>query len=197
MEISMSQTTVTYLTILAPLLIQIVGLTAAVLVCSFVFMKTDFYDWTQMGMNGLYWEYSTVIIILMILIIQNITENMFRKGDPNIYPEVIMLRTHMSVLGYCIRPIVIVMFCHIVCPDRRYRFAWALIGVNTAVHLTSYFSHVCFWIDETNAYQGGPLSRFCLYVSASLFAYLFFITIREFYNSGNRNFWIPILCLIL
>ena len=183
MEISMSQTTVTYLTILAPLLIQIVGLTAAVLVDSYISPKNR----KILLIN---------IALLMILIIQNITENMFRKGDPNIYPEVIMLRTHMSVLGYCIRPIVIVMFCHIVCPDRRYRFAWALIGVNTAVHLTSYFSHVCFWIDPSNAYQGGPLSRFCLYVSASLFAYLFFITIHEFYNTGNRNFRIPILCLI-
>ena len=39
MEISMSQTTVTYLTILAPLLIQIVGLTAAVLVDSYISPK--------------------------------------------------------------------------------------------------------------------------------------------------------------
>ena len=183
MEISMSQTTVTYLTILAPLLIQIVGLTAAVLVDSYISPKNR----KILLIN---------IALLITFIFQNITENMLRKGDLNINPEVIMLRTHMSVLGYCIRPIVIVMFCHIVCPDRRYRFAWALIGVNTAVHLTSYFSHVCFWIDPSNAYQGGPLSRFCLYVSASLFAYLFFITIHEFYNTGNRNFRIPILCLV-
>ena len=40
----------------------------ALVVCSFVFMKTDFYDWTQMGMKNLYWEYSILIIILMILV---------------------------------------------------------------------------------------------------------------------------------
>ena len=75
MEISMSQTTVTYLTILAPLLIQIVGLTAAVLVDSYISPKNR----KILLIN---------IALLMILIIQNITENMFRKGDPNIYPEV-------------------------------------------------------------------------------------------------------------
>ena len=50
----------------------------ALVVCSFVFMKTDFYDWTQMGMNGLYWEYSTVIIILMILMLIRHKENIKR-----------------------------------------------------------------------------------------------------------------------
>ena len=50
----------------------------ALVVCSFVFMKTDFYDWTQMGMKGLYWEYSILIIILMILMLFRHKENIKR-----------------------------------------------------------------------------------------------------------------------
>lgn len=50
----------------------------ALVVCSFVFMKTDFYDWTQMGMKNLYWEYSILIIILMILMLFRHKENIKR-----------------------------------------------------------------------------------------------------------------------
>ncbi|MBO4267373.1 MAG: glycerol-3-phosphate 1-O-acyltransferase PlsY [Lachnospiraceae bacterium] len=50
----------------------------ALVVCSFVFMKTDFYDWTQMGMKDLYWEYSILIIILMILMLFRHKENIKR-----------------------------------------------------------------------------------------------------------------------
>lgn len=184
MDISMNQTTtVIYLTILAPLLIQIVGLTAAVLVDSYISAKNRRILLLNIG-------------ALIILILQNFAEDMLVKGDPSICPEIIMQRTAISVLGYCVRPIVLVLFCYIVCPDRRYRLAWALIGVNAAVHFTAFFSHICFWIDDNNNYQGGPLNDFCLYVSVLLFAYLLFLTIREFYYARNRNVWIPMLCTV-
>lgn len=183
MDISMSQPTVIYLTILAPLLIQIVGLTAAVLVDSYICSKNRRILLINIG-------------LLIILILQNIADDLLTKGDPNIHPEVIMQRTAVSVLGYCIRPIVLVLFCYIVCPVRKCRIPWTLIGVNAAVHFTAFFSHICFWIDDNNAYQGEPLNYFCLYVSALLFVFLIFLTIREFYYARNKSFWIPILCTV-
>ena len=50
----------------------------ALVVCSFVFMKTDFYDWTAKGMGGLYMEYSVVIIIMMIMMLIRHKENIKR-----------------------------------------------------------------------------------------------------------------------
>jgi len=50
----------------------------ALIVCSFVFMKTDFYGWTSMGMSGLYLEYSVLIIILTILMLIRHKENIKR-----------------------------------------------------------------------------------------------------------------------
>ncbi|MBO4904907.1 MAG: glycerol-3-phosphate 1-O-acyltransferase PlsY [Lachnospiraceae bacterium] len=50
----------------------------ALVICSFIFMKTDFYGWRQMGMENLYWEYSIVIIILMILMLIRHKENIKR-----------------------------------------------------------------------------------------------------------------------
>lgn len=50
----------------------------ALVVCSFVFMKTDFYTWNEQGMHVLYIEYSIVIIIMMIMMLIRHKENIKR-----------------------------------------------------------------------------------------------------------------------
>ncbi len=50
----------------------------ALVVCSFVFMKTDFYGWNALGQEVLYREYSIVIIIMMILMLIRHKENIKR-----------------------------------------------------------------------------------------------------------------------
>ncbi len=50
----------------------------ALVVCSFVFMKTDFYGWAAAGSGVLYTEYSVVIIIMMILMLIRHKENIKR-----------------------------------------------------------------------------------------------------------------------
>lgn len=50
----------------------------AVVVCSFVFMKTDFYGWRAQGLQNLYIEYSIVIIIMMIMMLIRHKENIKR-----------------------------------------------------------------------------------------------------------------------
>lgn len=77
----------------------------------------------------------------------------------------------MAIYGYTIRPAILVLFLCLIAPGSRREWAWALVGVNAAVHCTALFSHICFWIDAENHYQDGPLEHFCLWVSAILFAY--------------------------
>ncbi len=50
----------------------------ALVVCSFVFMKTDFYRWTERGMSALYVEYSGVIILMMVIMLIRHKENIKR-----------------------------------------------------------------------------------------------------------------------
>lgn len=50
----------------------------ALVVCSFIFMKTDFYGWTALGMKDLYTEYCIVIIIMMIMMLIRHKENIKR-----------------------------------------------------------------------------------------------------------------------
>ncbi len=55
----------------------------ALVVCSFVFMKTDFYGWSAQGNPVLYREYSIVIIIMMILMLIRHKENIKRLLSGN------------------------------------------------------------------------------------------------------------------
>ena len=55
----------------------------ALVVCSFVFMKTDFYRWSAQGNPVLYREYSIVIIIMMILMLIRHKENIKRLLSGN------------------------------------------------------------------------------------------------------------------
>ena len=50
----------------------------ALVACSVVFWKIDFYGWSELGMGGLYTEYSTVIVLLMILMLLRHKENIKR-----------------------------------------------------------------------------------------------------------------------
>ncbi len=50
----------------------------ALVVCSIVFMKTDFYGWNELGLHSLYIEYLIIIIILMILMLIRHKENIKR-----------------------------------------------------------------------------------------------------------------------
>ncbi len=50
----------------------------ALVVCSFVFMKTDFYGWSAANMGVLYIEYSVVIIIMTVLMLVRHKENIKR-----------------------------------------------------------------------------------------------------------------------
>ena len=51
---------------------------AALVICSFIFMKTDFYEWNSLGMGTLYREYIIVMIIMMILMLIRHKENIKR-----------------------------------------------------------------------------------------------------------------------
>ena len=68
-----------------------------------------------------------------------------------------LLRTVVSIFGYCVRPLILIMFFYLVNPNRKYKLAWCLFAVNTLIYLTTPFSHLCFWIDEGNHFQGGLL----------------------------------------
>ena len=134
-----------------------------------------------------------IICALMLgLIVQNYADMLLQSRYVNI-----PLRTAVSIIGYILRPVILVLFCHVVNPHGRYRAAWALTAINGVVYLTAVFSRLTFWFNEANHYQEGPLRYTCHVISAVLLFYLLFLSVRQFRTTETRNSWIPLISVLL
>ena len=131
--------------------------------------------------------FGLILILVLGLIAQNYTENLIATGST---PHD-SLRTALSIAGYILRPVILLLLFYMVEPERRFRQGWVLVGLNTAIHLTAPFSHLVFSI-ENNCYQGGPLSYTCLFVSLILLASLAWISLRKSLKIRGKEIWIPI-----
>ena len=133
-----------------------------------------------------------IIVLVFILLLQDYWDN--RLSLANTYTP---MRIPLSVLGYALRPVILVMFLYIVKPDGRYRAAWVLIAANTAVYLTAFFTDIAFHFTPGGHFSPGPLHHTCTAVSAVLFAWLFYLTMRQFRPSVRKESWIPILVTVI
>ena len=133
-----------------------------------------------------------ICALMLCLIAQNYCDMLLQGRFENI-----SLRTVVSVIGYILRPVILALFCYVVNPKGRFYFAWTLVAVNGAVYLTAFFSHLTFWISESNRFREGPLRYTCHAVSAMLLFYLLFLSVRKFRSAGARNNWVPLLAAFL
>ena len=134
-----------------------------------------------------------IVIMLASLIAQNYFD--FVLWHPG---QSITWRKLVSIYGYIIRPIVIVMFFYLFDNKKRILYiAWGLIGVNSLIYLSATFSKLAFFITEDNSFQRGPLGYTCHIISAILLAYLFFLTIKECYNARKLESIVPIFCVVV
>ncbi len=135
-----------------------------------------------------------VVIVMLVfsLILQNYLDNRLSLAEA--YNA---LRIPVSIYGYAIRPVILVLFLYIVKPRGRYRAAWAMVGANAAVYLTAFFSNIAFSFSSNGHFHAGPLRHTCTLISAVLYAWLFWLTMRQFLPRQRRESWIPILVTAL
>ena len=133
-----------------------------------------------------------IIVLVFSLILQNYMDN--RLSLAEVYNA---LRIPVSIYGYAIRPVILVMCLYIVKPRGRYRVAWAMVGANAAVYLTAFFSNIAFYFSSNGHFHAGPLRHTCTLISAVLYAWLFWLTMRQFRPRQRRESWIPILVTAL
>ena len=126
------------------------------------------------------------LFLVLCLIAQNYFENLVASGAPQD-----RLRTVLSILGYTLRPIILLVLYYVVDPEGRFRQGMALVGINTALYFTALFSPLVFSITD-NHYFGGPLSMTCLIISLVLLAGLIWISICKARQTKGREIWIPI-----
>lgn len=167
------QTTYTLMAML-PLALQVGGLAFAISVDAY-------FSKRQKQVFGL------LLLLVLGLIVQNYTENLIAAGSTSRD----MLRTVLSISGYILRPIILLLLYYLVEPEHHFRQGWVLVGLNTALYLTALFSHLVFFI-ENNRYQGGPLSNTCLVISLILLAGLVWISARKSHQTNGKEIWIPI-----
>ena len=138
------------------------------------------------------------LLILSALVFSLIAQNFAEYLLSERYPMV-ALRTLVATYGYCVRPVILLLFLYIVRPDRGHRAGWALVGANAAIYLVSLFTRVCFWISEDNLFKSGlPGFRYtCLFASMALLAVLLFQSVRSFWPSRRRETWIPIFVTLM
>lgn len=166
-------------TMLVPLLFLLTGLTVTVTIDPYISRRH---------------RHIMLLIILLsfVLIAQNIVEDWLSNGELHS-----LIRTATAVLGYSIRPVFLILFLYIVQPGKKYLACWALAGLNWAVNMTAFFSHICFWIDPENHFQRGPLSSACLVVSAILLAYLLFESLRDYRSTRRESILLPVLVVLI
>ncbi len=134
----------------------------------------------------------TIVIVVFSPVAQNYLEYRLAEGEVQW-----LARTLAAIYGYAIRPVILILFFKVIAPQKRFWWAFVLALVNVAVNSTSLFSNICFCIDEGNHYQGGPLSRFCLYVSVLFLIYWFLLTVRAFDPQKRKETWVPLLVFFM
>ena len=163
--------------VLAPIMLQIIGLALAVVIDPYI-KKHD----------------RKIMMIIIGLVFSLVVQNYLDHISDLITMDV--LRTIASVWGYWVRPVILIMFFYILNKERSYKLFWGLIGINTAVYFTAFFSKVAFWI-ENGHFLRGPLCFTCHIISVIMLVYLLYLTICELKRSPRRESVFPVFNMLM
>ncbi len=130
----------------------------------------------------------TITGLVFSLLFQNIVEYKAQQMS------MIWLRTLVSVYGYWVRPIILVLFINFIDTKKRHRAAWIMVCSNFLVYCYTFFTHLTFWFDEQDHFHRGPLGYTCHIISLILLLVLVKNTLHEFRRERSFEATIPIIC---
>ena len=166
--------------ILIPLLFQIVGLGIAVCV--------DPYIEKHHKKIMLF-----IVLLVLSLTVQNVSEYTLAKHIAMPY-----VRTIVAVCGYCIRPLIILMFFYILDYGKRHTVLWILTAINALIYLTALFTDkISFYIRSDNHFMRGPLGYICHYVSIIMLVFLSYLTVKECVKTRKSESLILIFSVLI
>lgn len=129
-----------------------------------------------------------IIAVIFLLVVENVLDHLLETSWLNV-----PLRKVVDIIGYSVRPVILVLFMYIVSRRRIHWAAWALVCVNAAIHMTALFSNICFDITPQNTfYRLGPLGFTCHIVSGILLLVLLYLSIRENRDEKIWALWLPL-----
>lgn len=134
-----------------------------------------------------------IILVVDSLILQNFLDYQLSVGAGHW-----LMRTLVDIYGYAARPVILALFLRLIAPEKKMKWAWALIGVNAALHMTALFNiKICFCISADNHYQAGPLTNLCLIISGLLLFQLLVWTLLIFRSNVRRKSMLLIMVILL
>ena len=181
LEYILSQEAINYLSVILPLACSMIGMVFAVAADAYISRRHKIILYH-------------IIVLAALLIVQNNIGDYFPVWDRGFS---IPFRTACSVLGYSIRPMILVLFLCMVEPDRNYRSEWLLLTANVMIYLTAFFSPLTFWYSKEGAWIPGPLRDTCLFISAVFLLELAYLTIHRYWGKRKREMVIPVFCFLL
>ena len=158
-----------------PLFLQLVGLLFAVVIDPYI--RRTHRRW-----------FLIIIALVFCLVLQSLSED-WVEDQGNMW----FIRTLISVIGYSIRPIIIILFLKIIDTQRKFIVPWVLTIINIAMHSTAFYSRICFHISADNHFERGPLGYFGFAISGLLLFWLLGLTFREFTRVQEFETLIPIM----
>ncbi|MBQ8136644.1 MAG: histidine kinase, partial [Clostridia bacterium] len=108
-------------------------------------------------------------------------------------PAFDLIKTGLDVYSYVMRPVVIVLFIHLLWDSPKRSLFWIPIGVNAAVYLTAFFKPWTFSIDASSGlFFRGPLGYTAHWISYLLLCAFFIISLVQFWKRKGFEWLIPI-----
>ncbi|MBR3015814.1 MAG: histidine kinase [Clostridia bacterium] len=175
----LNQDVIDFLSSVLPPLLILLGLALAVRFDSYIGSKQK---------KAMRW----VIVLSLCLVAQNCLPVWFPYVQKNR-----TFHTTLSVLGYSLRPAILLLYIIIVSPDRKCLPEMVLVLVNALLYFSAYFWPLTFWWTNNMKWMSGPLRNACLFVSLFLLTELVWITVRRFRKESGRELLLPLFSALV
>lgn len=123
-------------------------------------------------------------VCIVLLLVLTVTESVdYALGY---FPEHVLLRTAMAMLGYMIRPwLIYIMILLLKYETRKERFLLAIPAIlNVLAESTALYSGLAFYYDEAGILRHGPLG-YSPHICSALYIVLFLIFAAQFFQERN------------
>ena len=141
-------------------------------------------------------EYKQIILMIIVLVISLMLQNYFEYRLATDWTNR-KWRTIVSIYGYSVRPVLIVLFYYTILDRKKMLLSWILVCVNAVIYLTSLFSPIVFSISQKNHFMRGPLGYTCHIITFLLLANLLLLTIKKTVFTDKLGAWIPFFNTLL
>ena len=140
------------------------------------------------------YRFLMIVVCVAFLLIEPQISNSF--GDVLYKSHPVFWYTLTSVLGYSIRPLVLVLYIRIMGVERGKKILYGLFAVNALIHMTAFFVPWVFFIDDNLAWHRGPLGYTSFVISFVLDMWLLIGAAVKYSGLRRRESIVPMLISI-